>query len=286
MSEPAFSLADGLAIERLMRQVAAEEILPRFGVLSADTIRAKTTPDDLVTIADLEAERRLAAGLSELFPQSAVIGEESAGQDFDYARDRLLFVIDPVDGTWNFANNLPVFGSMVSVLSHGEEIAGLIHYPMQGDTLIGLRGQGVHRIDAAGGVSKLPRLGDTSKPLLTGFIPFSLYAPDNRIALMKAFRDLARLVTIQCSAYEYRLLVEGKADFCLSTGLKPWDHSAGQLMLQEIGGVGMAPDGEPWSAAGMKQNLLVSAATPSAWSEVAGRLTDFRFDGKVTSGSE
>jgi fructose-1,6-bisphosphatase/inositol monophosphatase family enzyme len=272
MTDVSLSFDDLLAIDALVRRVAKAEIMPRFGALSPDEISAKTTADDLVTVADVEAEKAITAGLRTLYPEAAVIGEETITAGFSFAKDALLFVIDPVDGTWNFANNMPVFGAMVSILSHGEEIGGVIHYPAQGDSLIVSKGQGVRRVDADGKLCPIVRRECVSEEPATGLIPFSLYSAEDRISLMAAFGHLTRLVTIQCSAYEYRLLVEGNADFCISRGLKPWDHSAGQLMLREIGGVGRMPNGEEWKAEVRKQDVLISAATPAVWSQVMASL--------------
>lgn len=272
MTIASLSFDDLLAIDALVRRVAQAEIMPRFGALSADEVSAKTTADDLVTIADVEAEKAITAGLRGLYPDAAVIGEETITPGFSFARDPLLFVIDPIDGTWNFANNMPVFGSMVSILAHGEEIGGVIHYPMQRDSLIVLKGQGVRRVDADGKLCPLLNRQAAPREPQAGLIPFSLYSPEDRVSLMAAFGTLTRLVTIQCSAYEYRLLIEGNADFCISRGLKPWDHSAGQLMLREIGGVGRMTSGDEWKAEGRTQDVLVSAVTPQIWDNVSASL--------------
>lgn len=256
-------LEDLLPVETLMREVGWRLILPRFGTLAADEIQAKTAVDDLVTVADIEAEAALADGLHRLFPGCAVIGEESVTPGFDYAADELLFVIDPVDGTWPFAHGLPVFGVMIAVLSRGKAIGGLIHYPVTRDTLIAVKDGGVHHVYADGSHIPLPELSQEPR-MVTGLIPLSLYSAPVRLEMVTAFGDLPRIVTIQCSAYEYRMLAEGNADFCISTGLKPWDHHAGQLMLKELGGFSATIEGARWPDV-VSSDRLISARNEATW---------------------
>ncbi|QUS36338.1 inositol monophosphatase family protein [Falsirhodobacter algicola] len=258
-----FALPDLLTVERLARDVAARIILPRFGALAQSEIRAKTAPDDLVTIADTEAEAALTRDLRAAFSGAAVTGEETAVDGFDYAADPLLFVIDPVDGTWPFAHGLPIFGTMVAVLRHGEAIGGVIHYPVTQDSLLVLRGGGVHRLDAGGQMSRLAPLSQTAR-LETALLPLSQHDAAGRVRLAAAFGAVSRIVTIQCSALEYRMLAEGQADICLSTGLKPWDHHAGQLMLAELGGFAATEDGRQWPDVRPEDHLL-SAANRASW---------------------
>ncbi|MEI4473526.1 inositol monophosphatase family protein [Frigidibacter sp. MR17.24] len=266
-----FTLDDLCALDQLMRAACADQVMPRFGQLARGDIGAKTSPDDLVTVADVEAERQLTAALLARFPGAAVIGEETAGPGFDFTADPLLFVIDPVDGTWNFAKGLPVFGCMVSVLARGDCIAGALHYPLQGDTLLGLAGGGVHRRDAAGRLAALPPLPGGAA-MGAGMLPLSQFTATGRAALMGAFPDLPRVVTVQCSAYEYRLLLTGEVDFFLSTGLKTWDHAAGQMMLDELGGRSATLRGTRWPDA-RPEDLQVSARAPEVLAEALVRLT-------------
>lgn len=260
---------DLAAIDSLMREVTVAEILPRFGTLSSSEIHAKTAADDLVTVADVRAEAALTRGLQALFPDAAVIGEETVTAGFDFAEPELLFVIDPVDGTWNFARGLPVFGCMIAVMSKGRTVAGLIHYPMQGDTLAVREGDGVRRL-TPGASTRLPMLKADAEQVL--LLPLSLYDAPVRGQFMSAFHDAVRIVTVQCSAYEYRLLAEGTADLCLSTGLKPWDHAAGQLMLAELGGFAATADGRQWPDV-VSSDILISARSPAMWGETVARLS-------------
>ncbi len=104
----------------LLRAASRAEILPRFRRLGADAVRSKTGPLDLVTDADEAAERVITAGLHKLFPGCVVVGEEATAADpallGRLADADLAFVVDPVDGTANFAAGVPLFGCMAAAI--------------------------------------------------------------------------------------------------------------------------------------------------------------------------
>lgn len=270
-----FSLQDLRALDALMREVAAAEIMPRFGALTSGDIRAKTGADDLVTTADLRAEEALSAGLRALFPHATVTGEEALSEaapegGFDYAAPELLFVIDPVDGTWPFAQSMPIFGSMVAVLEHGETVAGVIHYPTTGESLVCLHQHGVHLIDAQGKGRALPPMASGGE-MQAGIAGLSQTDPERQKIWIDALADVPRVMGFYCSAWEYRLLLLGSVDFLFNDGLNPWDHLAGQLMVTELGGEGLALDGGDWRE-DPAHCMLISARTPSLAAELRGRL--------------
>src|SRR5690348_12677675 len=141
-----FTTQDALIVAELLRTAAQSEILPRFRNLSAGQIRRKSSIYDLVTDADESAERVIEAGLLKAFPGAVVIGEESVSRDpsrleiLDSAE--LAFVLDPVDGTLNFASGLPLFGVMAATLVRGEIVCGVIFDPIVDDWAIAIQGQG------------------------------------------------------------------------------------------------------------------------------------------------
>ena len=129
-----------------VRDAARTEILPRFRNLSADQIDTKSGPDDLVTVADRAAEARLTAAAQKLLPGALVVGEEGVAEDpaiLDrFAEAELAVVIDPVDGTWNFANGLANFGVILAVVEGGRTIFGLLYDPVMDDWITATPGAG------------------------------------------------------------------------------------------------------------------------------------------------
>ncbi|HSG35751.1 MAG TPA: inositol monophosphatase family protein, partial [Sphingomonadaceae bacterium] len=119
------------------RDIAAEVILPRFRALDAGEIDTKSAPDDLVTIADRESERRLEEAVAAILPGAVTFGEEAISEGridlSDLGASELAVVVDPVDGTWNFANGLAVFGVILAVMEKGRTIWGGIYDPLGDD---------------------------------------------------------------------------------------------------------------------------------------------------------
>ena len=110
-------------VERLIQSVSETTILPRYKSLAKEEIKTKSGPGDLVTIADEEAEQKLAAGLVALLPDSMVIGEEAAATDpavLDLlTRPGAVWIIDPIDGTSNFVAGRDAFGVIVALVEDG-----------------------------------------------------------------------------------------------------------------------------------------------------------------------
>jgi fructose-1,6-bisphosphatase/inositol monophosphatase family enzyme len=140
-------------LAELLRLAAKSEILPRFRRLGSGDVRAKSEPTDLVTEADIEAERMIRRALQEWAPDAVFIGEESVAADpalFGKLADaELAVVVDPVDGTFNFASGIPAFGVMASMVWKGETVAGIIYDPMGDDWVLAEKGAGAYfrRVD-------------------------------------------------------------------------------------------------------------------------------------------
>src|SRR5262245_811852 len=155
------------AVAALIAEIAAQEIQPRFRRLAAHEQREKS-PGDVVTIADERAEAALTPRLLDLVSGSIVIGEEAAAKDPELVKrlshDQIAWIVDPVDGTANFAEGKTDFVSMVALVRGDELIASWIHLPTSGKTAIAERGAGA-RFDG----TRMARLSpETERP--TGVI--------------------------------------------------------------------------------------------------------------------
>ena len=136
----AITPAQRTSLVNLVRRAARTEILPRFRDLSMVRIEQKTGPQDLVTEADQQAEKMIARGLRQLFPDALVVGEEDVaanpGLVGKIADAPLAFTIDPVHGTWNFAHGLTQFGVILSATRHGTPVFGLLYDPITDDAIL------------------------------------------------------------------------------------------------------------------------------------------------------
>ncbi len=258
-----------------MRQAAEADILPRFRAITADAIRAKTAADDIVTDADTAAERFLSQRLTERLPGIAIVGEEAVSDDASIlsrlAEADLVAVIDPVDGTWHFAHGVPMFGSILSIVSGGETIAGLIHYPILGDFLMARRGEGAWHVAVDGTRTRLSVAAPMPIDEMHGFIPLHMFEPDLQAKLAPRVLRFLRTTTWRCSAWEYRMLATGAMSFCLNESLKPWDHAAGVLIHAEAGGYAAVLTGEPYRPTMAKGHLL-TAPNRTSWENIAAGL--------------
>ncbi|WP_238364256.1 inositol monophosphatase family protein [Mesobacterium pallidum] len=255
-------------IVEAVRAVAREEILPRFRNLSADDIAVKSRADDLVTEADLHAEARLRAVFSDAFPQALVVGEEAIAADpalrTRIAGAELALIIDPVDGTWNFARGLPAFGVIVSATRFGAPVFGLHYDPVMDDWMIAdMTGPTTH-VFADGRQRSLSTSAGGAPQEVAGYMHYALMPQPMREALAPLLPRIRRSDSLRCSCHEYRMLASGAVDFCLSTMLNPWDHAAGVLLCTQAGGVSRMLDGQDYNAH-FTSGLLLSAATEETW---------------------
>ena len=137
---------DTAAVAALLRAAADEAVLPRWRALRPEQVATKSRPDDLVTVADTEAEAIITAGLRELSPGTPVIGEEAVAADPSLL-DGLTtlpayWLVDPVDGTGNFVDGSPDFGVMAAYVESGEVAAAWIWLPVHDHLAVAVRGAG------------------------------------------------------------------------------------------------------------------------------------------------
>src|SRR6218665_475755 len=131
-------------VAAIIRDAAERAILPRFRRLADHEIIAKAA-DDLVTVADRESEAILAERLGRLLPEAAIVGEEGVFADpaaLDRAGDALCWIIDPLDGTHNFAEGKAPFGILIALAEAGEAGAGWLYDPLTGRLCHAARGKG------------------------------------------------------------------------------------------------------------------------------------------------
>jgi fructose-1,6-bisphosphatase/inositol monophosphatase family enzyme len=137
------------AVGEILREAAQTLICPRFRCLDQAAISTKSHDNDLVTVVDLETEEFLCRRLTALLPGSGAMGEESVYRDA--ARKKILdgpdpvWIVDPVDGTANYARGIPEFAIIVALAQRGRTLAGWIHDPLSGRLYVAERGSGVWR---------------------------------------------------------------------------------------------------------------------------------------------
>ncbi len=247
-----FSRADLDRLSNIMAEAAETEIMPRFRSLEDGGIREKTGALDLVTDADEQAEWRIKEHCAKAFPHALFVGEESVARDktlLAKIKDAdLAIIVDPVDGTSNFAWGLPLFGVMAGVVSRGQTVAGLIYDPVGRDWHKGLKGHGAWG-ESVNGRSRDLRVAKPDKlSEMTGLSSWYLMPEPQRARTVANLAKTKACFNYRCAAYEYRLIAEGLVHFTLHYKLMPWDHAAGVLIHEEAGGFSALLDGTPYGA--------------------------------------
>ncbi|MCC7273073.1 MAG: inositol monophosphatase [Alphaproteobacteria bacterium] len=244
------------AVATIIADVARQEIVPRFRRLDSGDIRAKK-PGDLVTVADEAAERALDARLRTLHPGSTVVGEEAVAADPGVldrvAGDAPVWIVDPVDGTANFAAGLPLFAVMVSLASRGRTVAAWIHDPLTGATAMAEQGGG-----AWSGGERLRAAPPDDLAAMSGAVSFRYGRRPLVRKIAGRTNRVGPVFQLRCAGQEYLALVRGQSHFSLYHRLLPWDHAAGQLIHGEAGGYSARLDGSDYRPTVVEGGLLLA----------------------------
>ena len=266
-----FTAAQKTTIRNLVRRAARAEIIPRFRKLDLGDISEKTGPLDLVTDADVGAEAMITRGLQIAFPNAVVIGEEAVSKDETLlekiADAELSFLVDPVDGTWNFAKGLPLYGTIIAACRFGRPVYGFIFDPMGDDVVEADLDTPSRQIFPGGRKQALKTAGPKVRSAMMGYMGISQLNPEAKALVGSKLPEVALLSTLRCAAHEYRLLAQGNVDFVLGTRMTPWDHAAGVLICQKAGGYAAMLDGREYTA--MEQGYLLCASSEAVWKDVA-----------------
>ena len=263
------------AIIAAVRRAAQDYILPRFRNLADHEVGTKSGPADLVTLADTEAEAQIAADLARDWPEARVLGEEGVAADgalrAQMAAAEWAVVVDPVDGTWNFAKGLSVFGVIVAVLERGWPVWQMLYDPVMDDWIAAREGGAAEMVTAAGRRS-LRTAPQARAGRMNGYVTLGLFPKAQQARMVAEFPAFARVTSLRCACHEYRMLAQGHVDFCLSGPVPhPWDHAAGVLAVQAAGGVARFLDGEAYHA-GRARGVVLAAGSGAVWDDIAGRF--------------
>jgi fructose-1,6-bisphosphatase/inositol monophosphatase family enzyme len=249
-------------VAALLRETANEVVLPAFRHLGRGDVFEKA-PGEVVTVADRRAEELLTAGLLDLLPGSVVVGEEAVAADA-VILDRLkgaapVWLVDPIDGTANYAAGREPFAMMIALVHEGETTDGWIYEPI-GDTLAHGRAGGGAYVDGFRVEPPFP------PPVLHGAVPGKYFpaALRDRIRARATAPGVEIVRSQHCAGREYRDLLVGDRDFVMFWRTLPWDHAPGTLLVREVGGVVRRLDGSPYEV-GADGHGLLAAVSEDAW---------------------
>lgn len=208
---------------------AAEKLRARFGNISR--VRKKDAVE-IVTEADIESEAEIISVIRARFPEHAILCEESGLTD---GGDNFKWVIDPLDGTVNYAHGVPIFSISIALTHRDEIVLGTVLNPVDGELYTALRGQGAHLNNRRIRVSAVRAVSESL--LVTGF-PYHLdevYEPimARYGSCLRACQAVRRLGS---AALDLCYVACGRFEGFWEQNLKPWDTAAGALIAAEAGG--------------------------------------------------
>ena len=256
---------DSQRVAELMRETAAAELLPRFRNLAKHEIREKK-PGDLVTVADIAAEQRLASGLAKILPGVPVVGEEGVHADPSLvdliARPgESCWIVDPLDGTANFAAGRDRFAMIVCLVHDTRTIGGWILDVPNDRMAAAEKGQGA-TLDGVAVRGQAP----AGRP--SGLIGDRVRKEFDRQLSEGQRARLGELTTLRCAGREYIEMLAGCFSFSLYRMTKPWDHAAGALMLTEAGGSALRFNGAPYGPADPMESGIITSPSLQVLAEV------------------
>jgi myo-inositol-1(or 4)-monophosphatase len=200
---------------------------------------------DLVTEVDVAVERMVRALVAERYPDHDFLGEETGGGDRGHD-SRWCWILDPIDGTTNFAHGLPIFSTSLGLEEDGVMRVGAVYDPTRPELFLAERGHGAYlngdRLEVSGKQTLIDSL------LVTGFP----YVPDRleaMVGLFGAFVERSRAVRrLGSAALDVCYVAAGRCEGFWEQGLHAWDIAAAGLIVEEAGGQVSDLDGRPFNA--------------------------------------
>lgn len=246
-------------LQAIIRELARREILPRFTQV-AHRVKADGS---LVTEADTAMQAAVMQRLHEHWPEYRLLGEEMSGAEQQVLLDDCehgLWVLDPLDGTSNFAAGIPIFSVSLALILNGEVEFGLVYDPLRDESFCAQRGRGAWLNDT-------PMQLQIDKHVLKQCVA--------QVDLKRLSPQLAGSLAAQHPFASQRNFGSGTLDWCwlaagrsqlyLHGGQKLWDYLAGHLILQEAGGQVTTLDGEALFNHSLQPRSVVAATTPELY---------------------
>lgn len=205
----------------------------------------KKGPINLVTEADIAAETSVIASLNEDVPGLPVLAEESSS-DSPQPVDGLYWIIDPLDGTTNYAHGFPYFGTSIALVDKENILAGAVYCPLSDELFYALHGHGAWLNDRPIQVTNTSFLIEAL--IGTGF-PYDIHSHIDRLVtqmrtILLKVRDIRRA---GAAAVDLAFVACGRLDGFFELDLQPWDTAAGQILVEEAGGQISRFNGAPYS---------------------------------------
>lgn len=230
-----------LAFVAIQAALESGEML-RKGFGSDFHVASKANPFDLVTEFDKKSEQTIIKHIHEKFPDHSFLAEES-GLSYQSSSE-VQWVIDPLDGTMNFAHHVPFFGISIAAVVKSRVEVGVFYAPMMSELFVALNGSGAYLNGVPLKVSDAKSLKNGISA--TGFPYGSIEEKENCFGQFTKFFNLGNPIRILGSAaLSLAYVAAGRFDAYWGANLAPWDIAAGKLLIEEAGGKVTHFDGAP-----------------------------------------
>lgn len=220
------------------------------------TVSSKSSEIDIVTEADLASERVIVDAIWKQFPDHTILSEEGLGDLHSVAgRASCLWVVDPLDGTVNYAHGYPFWGVSMALANQGQVVLAVSYDPLHNEIFWAERGGGAWLNGKRVRVSDTSRLSNAL--VATGFAYKRATVPENNLAEFGAVMPRVQGIRRAGAAIlDLAHLATGRLDAYWEMHLREWDWAAGWLLVEEAGGLVTDMNGRSW-ALGM-DNLAAS----------------------------
>ena len=246
-------------LETIIIDLAGQEIMPRFNQVSYSFKR----DGSIVTEADTAMQNAVVHALRENWPQYQLLGEEmpvAEQQALLTDTGHGLWVLDPLDGTSNFASGIPIFSVSVALIIDGEVKLGLIYDPVREECFSAIKGQGAW----LNGQTLKPELDREHLGQCIAQVDLKRL-PKEMAAHLAAEHPFASQRNFGSGALDWCWLAAGRSQLYAHGGQKLWDYLAGHLILQEAGGVVTTFDKEDIFVQSLQPRSVVAAITPQLY---------------------
>lgn len=220
-------------------------------------IETKKHESDIVTEADKKAEKVIIATIKKTYPEHHILSEEMGYTD---GSDDVTWYVDPIDGTQNFANKVPLFCVSVGVEQKGEMVAAAINVPAMGELFTAVKGKGVF-------LNNKPVQVSPEKMLRRGLVVLNQKdnVPQDVLSLAVEHQQLlsdkvGALRNFGTCALQLAMVSKGSFVGYIEQAARMWDMAAGNFLVQEAGGTVTDLEGKPWKPKRTKDNMQFIAS--------------------------
>jgi myo-inositol-1(or 4)-monophosphatase len=240
VNEINISKLESVAISAILR---ASDLI-KEGFYSSLSIEKKSGPHDIVTQFDKEAEKVIIETISSNFKDHAFLGEETGVRgSFE---NQITWIIDPIDGTWNFARQIPSFGCSIAAVYNNETVVGVVIDPIANELFVAKKGYGATMNGRKLSISPIKDLSESGVSL--------------RIELLKSIpSNLGVLRRSGSTVLDMCYVAKGSLEGFIDKNINVWDFAAAMLIVQEAGGVVTTLDNKaPTLIPNKKQSIIAT----------------------------